>query len=255
MSYDLMVFNRQKVPCELEQLRPWFHTRMEQDTLPEKPPSVFVHFLEKIQKVFPPLDQCPEDRPNDACDYEIHEDFIYMCFGYPAAERAHGIVKRQAKAENLGFWEVSQSFDRTFPITLPTDRWPMILEAGWITNGRQFVYHFEEVKKLLMQMNAPERSSLCLTDRQDNYIQAGGFQDTFIAEIRIHTDPVTWQQARADLKAEQSEADTLVSINNFQIRVPVSQVLSGDQICRLFLKFTEETLFRDQNIFWKTLDL
>ena len=36
MSYNLMVFNQRKVPCEFGQLRPWFHTHMEEDVLPEK---------------------------------------------------------------------------------------------------------------------------------------------------------------------------------------------------------------------------
>ncbi len=255
MSYDLMVFNQRKVPYEFSQLRPWFHTHMEEDVLPEKSPAIFCSFLDKIRKWFPPMDQCPESRLHDACDYEIHEDFIYMCFSYSAAEKAHGIVKRLAKAENLGFWDVSQSFDRTFPVTLPADRWPMILEAGWIPHGRQFVYHFEEIQKVLKQMKKVERSSLCLTDRQGNYIQAGGFQDIFIVEIRNYTDPATWKQLRAEQKAENSVADALVSINNFQIQVPGSQVLSREQVCRLFLEFTEETLFLNQNIFWQTLEL
>ena len=201
------------------------------------------------------MDQCPENRFHDACDYEVHEDFIYMCFAYSAAEKAHDTVKRLAKAEHLGFWEVSPSFDRTFPVTLPTDRWPMILEAGWISHGRQFVYHFEEVQKVIRQMKKVEKSSLSLTDRQGNYIQAGGFLDAFIVEVRTYTDPATWKQLRADQNAENSVADALVSINNFQIRVPKSQILSRDQVCRLFLEFTEETLFHEQNFFWKTLDL
>lgn len=255
MSYNLMVFNQRKVPCEFGQLRPWFHTHMEEDVLPEKTPAVFCSFWEKAQKLFPPMDQCPENRFHDACDYEVHEDFIYMCFAYSAAEKAHDTVKRLAKAEHLGFWEVSPSFDRTFPVTLPTDRWPMILEAGWISHGRQFVYHFEEVQKVIRQMKKVEQSSLSLTDRQGNYIQAGGFLDAFLVEVRTYTGPVTWKQLRADQCAENSVADALVSINNFQIQVPKSQILSQDQVCRLFLEFTEETLFHEQNLFWKTLDL
>ena len=103
MSYDLMVFNCQKVPCEFGQLRPWLHTHMEEDVLPEKTPALFCSFLEQIQNIFPPADACLEDQFHDACDYEIHEDFIYLCFAYSAAEKAHGIVKRQAKADHLGF--------------------------------------------------------------------------------------------------------------------------------------------------------
>ena len=48
---------------------------------------------------------------------------------------AHGIVKRQAKINHLGFWDVSQSFDRTFPVTLPADRWPMLLEQYRYTDA------------------------------------------------------------------------------------------------------------------------
>lgn len=67
--------------------------------------------------------------------------------------------------------------------------------------------------------------------------------------------PCEFSQLRADQKAENSVADALVSINNFQIQVPGSQVLSREQVCRLFLEFTEETLFLNQNIFWQTLEL
>ena len=104
-------------------------------------------------------------------------------------------------------------------------------------------------------MKKVEQGSLSLTDRQGNYIQAGGFLDAFIVEVRTYTGPVTWKQLRADQCAENSVADALVSINNFQIQVPKSQILSQDQVCRLFLEFTEETLFHEQNLFWKTLDL
>lgn len=132
MSYDVMVFHHGKLPSELEPLRRWFQKHMEEDVLPEKTPELFSSFLEHITQVFPPLQDCPEDRLEEACEYEIHEDFVYLCFSYSAAERAHGIVKRQAKINHLGFWDVSQSFDRTFPVTLPADRWPMLLEAAWI---------------------------------------------------------------------------------------------------------------------------
>lgn len=255
MSYDLMVFNCQKVPCEFGQLRPWLHTHMEEDVLPEKTPALFCSFLEQIQNIFPPADACLEDQFHDACDYEIHEDFIYLCFAYSAAEKAHGIVKRQAKADHLGFWDVSQSFDRTFPVTLPTDRWPMILEAQWIPYGKQFVYHFEEIQKVLKQMKEVERSSLCLTDRQGNYIQAGGFLDASIIEVRMYTDASTYRHLRADLKKENTAEDAQITINHFQIPVPESQIFSRNQVCQLFLKFTEETLFDEQNIFWKIQNL
>ena len=255
MSYDLMVFNHLKAPCEFGQLNQWFCAHMENDRLPDKQPVIFGTFLENIKNVFPSIEHCPEDNLEYACDYEIHEDFIYMCFGYSVAKKAHDIVKRQARKDNLGFWDVSQSFDRTFPVTLPTDKWPMLLEAKWIKYGKYFVYSYEEIRKVLIQMKTIERSSVCLTDRFGNYIQAGGYVDTFIVEVRKYIDAVTYQHMRADLDKEISDADTFVQINDFNMRVPKSQILSKNQVCELFQEFADEIRLENSNIFWKIIEI
>lgn len=255
MSYDLMVFNQLKVPKELGQLKQWFCTHMENDMLPDKTPSVFSKFLENIKKVFPPINNCPEDKLEYSCDYEIHEDFIYMCFGYSIAEEAHDIVKRQAKIDNLGFWDTSQFFDRTFPVTLPADKWPMLLEARWINSGKCFVYNYEEVQKFLMQMKTPGQSSLCLTGRYGDYIQAGGYKDTFIVEIRKYVNAIEYQHLRADLKNGIPDADTVVTINNFNIKVLGSQILSQNQVCLLFQEFTDGIKPDGLDIVWKRLEI
>lgn len=104
MSYDLMVFNHLKAPDELKQLQQWFNAHMENDVILDKTAAIFNGFLADMQKVFPPMDNCPENRLDYACSYEIHEDFIYMVFAYSVAKEAHAIAKRQAKFDNLGFW-------------------------------------------------------------------------------------------------------------------------------------------------------
>lgn len=255
MSYDLMVFNHSKVPCEFETLRQWFDVHMENDVLPDKPPAIFGAFLEKLKKLFPPINNCPEGSLEYACEYEVHEDFVYMCFGYSAAQKAHDIVKRQARIDNLGFWEVSQSFDSTFPVTLPVDKWPMMIEAEWIKYGKCFVHSFAEVQKVLMQMKTAKRSCACLTDRFGNYIQAGGYKDTLIVETRRYTDAITYQHMRADLQNEDLAADTAVSINGFNIMAPKSQIFSINQVCLLFQEFAEEIAPEDFEVFWKEMEL
>ena len=255
MSYDVMVFDHLKVPHKSGQLKQWLNTHMEKDVLPDKPPAVFRTFLESMEKFFPSIDHCPEDKLDYGCDYEIHEDFVYMCFGYSVAKEAHDIVKRQAKMDHLGFWDVGQSFDRTFPVTIPGDKWPMILEAPWIKNGRQFVYSHDEIRKILMQMKKMEPGSVCLTDRYENYIQAGGYEDAFIVEVRRYTDAVRYQHMRADMEKESSDVDALVRINDFSIKVPESQIFSRNQVCMLFQGFTDETGPEDQDVFWKHLDI
>jgi len=255
MSYDIMVFNQFKVPYELRQLNQWLCTHMENDVLPDNPPAIFSSFLENIKKVFPSIDHCSENELEYACEYEIHEDFIYMCFGYSIAEEAHDIVKRQAKIDNLAFWDVSQLFDRAFPITLPTDKWPMIVEAKWIKYGKRFVHNYEEVRKVLMQMKTIDQSSVCLTDRYGNYIQAGGYENTFIVEIRKYIDAMTYEYIRADLNKEDLEADAFVQINDFHVNVPDSQILSRNQVCLLFQEFTDEIKSGNPDIFWKKLKI
>ncbi len=44
MSYDLMVFNHLKTPCELGQLEQWFCAHMENDGLPDVQPVILAHF-------------------------------------------------------------------------------------------------------------------------------------------------------------------------------------------------------------------
>ena len=250
-----MVFDQSKAPCELGQMRKWFSAHMESDALSDQPPALFLSFLKTVQKKFPALSDCPDDRLDYACEYEIHRNFVYMCFGYSIAKEAHDIVKRQAKINGLGFWDVSQSFDRTFPITLPTDKWPLLLESAWVKYNGYYVYGYKEIRRVLRQMKTAERSSICLSDRQGNYIQAGGYQDAFIVEHCRYTDAVTCRHMRADLKEENSDADTPLSINDFTIRVPKSQILSLERTCSLFQAFTEDTLADHQDIFWKILNL
>lgn len=255
MSYDVMVFDPSKIPCEFGELAHWFHGHMENDAVLARPAARFCGFLESVQNVFPSMQRCPEDRLEYACEYEIHENFIYMSFAYSAAKEAHDIVKRQAKSDQLGFWDVSQTFDRTFPVTLPNDRWPMLAEAEWIKYGQYFVYSYEEIRKILVQMKSAKRSSICVTDRFGNYMQAGGFGGTFVVEMRRYTDSVTYVHMRADLKEENPEADTLVQINDFLLRVPASQVLSGKQVQALFREYADGVKNGDFEIFWKKLDL
>jgi len=259
MSYDLMVFHYEKAPCELGPLQQWFRTHMENDVLPDKVPEIFSKFLESISKLFPPINHCPEDRLEDACEYEIHEDFIYLCFAYSMAKEAHDIVKRQAKIDHLGFWDVSQSFDRTYPVTLPADKWPMIVEAKWLKYGQQFVYHYKEIKKILMQMKTIEQSSVCLTNRYGDYIQAGGYQDRFIVEVRKYIDATSYRHMRADINAciteENLDTDIFVSVNDWKLRVSKSQVLSKNQVCLLFQEFVDEMELNDSNIFRKELQI
>lgn len=255
MSYDLMVFNHLNVPAKLKQLQQYLNNHMENDMLPDKPASIFNGFLEDMQKVFPPIDNCPENMLDYACSYEIHEDFIYMGFAYSVAKQAHAITKRQAKFDNLGFWDVSQSFDRTYPITLPNDKWPMIAEAEWTKYGSIFVYNCQEIQKLLTQMKKTERSSLCITDRWGNYIQTGGCNDSFIVEKRIYSNSITYEHMRADLSEENSKADAFVQINGVNIKVSQSQIFSTNQVLRLFEEFTEEVKSDNLDVFWKKLDI
>lgn len=251
MSYDLMVFDPFKVPCEFGELKRWFRGHMENDAVFDRPAARFCGFLESVQNVFPSMQRCPEDQLEYACEYEIHEDFIYMSFAYSAAKEAHDIVKRQAKSDDLGFWDVSQTFDRTFPVTLPTDRWPMLIEAEWIKDGQRFVYGYEEIRKILVQMKTAGRSSVCVTDRFGDYMQAGGFGGTFVVETRRYTDSVTYVHERADLKEEKLEADAFVQINDFILRVPRSQILSGKQVCALFREYADGVKPDDFKVFWK----
>ncbi len=255
MSYDLMVFHPLKVSHGLGEVRTWFHAHMEDDVLLDKPPDIFRTFLQSVENIFPPLNRCPEERLDYACEYGIHEDFIYMCFGYSVAKEAHEIVKRQAGIDNLGFWDVSQSFDKTFPVTFPGDLWPMLAEAEWIKYGRHFVYDYESVRKIIVQMKTEGRSSFCLTDRYGNYIQAGGYGDAFIVELRRYVDAVTYEQLRADLEEESSEEEASASINGWELKAPRSQILPKAKVFRLFQDFTEEMKLEEGEVFWKRIEV
>lgn len=255
MSYDIMVFNHLKVPCESGRLHQWFHAHMENDAILGQPTDLFDTFLKKIKIFFPPINDCPKDRLEYACDYEVHEDFVYMCFGYSVAKEAHDIVKRRAKICDLGFWDVSQSFDRTFPVTLPADRWPMVIKAKWIKYGGDYVHCYEEIRKVLIQMKTIGRSRVCLTDRHENDIQAAGYKDTFIVEMRKYIDATTCQYLRTDLKNEVSAGDTVVSVDNYNMTVPKSQILTKNQVCLLFQKFAGEIVPDDWNVFWQEIEI
>lgn len=130
MSYDLMVFEKNKAPRERETFMEWYENQTEwsEDHSYEDPAVsslALQEFFMKMKEVFPPMngayspsDQELLEKPeleNLLTDYCIGRDVIYMAFAWSEADHAYDVVKRTAAACKVGFFDASGDGSLVFP--------------------------------------------------------------------------------------------------------------------------------------------
>ena len=122
MSYDLMVFEKTKVPKTKEAFLEWFSKQTEwtedhdYQSISVSSPALQGWFLE-IKDTFPPmngeyapsmeqLDQNPQLEIS-MTDYSIGREMIYAAFAWSVADDARELVVKLAQKHGVGFFDVS----------------------------------------------------------------------------------------------------------------------------------------------------
>jgi len=122
MSYDLMVFEKTKVPKTKVEFMKWYSIQTEwSEDHDYQTPSVASQKLQNwynaIKSYFPPMngvdsptdEQIEEDEEleNRLADYCIGRDVIYVAFAWSKADEAYKLTKQLSKQYDVGFFNVS----------------------------------------------------------------------------------------------------------------------------------------------------
>lgn len=122
MSYDLMVFNKNKKFEDKDQFMDWYdeltewEEEVDYDDYKHTTPELQNFFME-IKETFPPLngELAPDDDEFEkleeqgiyCVDYCIAKEAIYMAFAWSDAEKAYEKVRELAPKHNVAFFDVS----------------------------------------------------------------------------------------------------------------------------------------------------
>ena len=122
MSYDLMVFEREKAPSKQKDFLDWYEKETEwtEDHGYNDPtvssPALQEWYREMI-KTFPNMngpdaptnEQLDEDEDLEShlTDYAIGRNVIYAAFSWSTTEEAYELTKRLAQKHGVGFFDVS----------------------------------------------------------------------------------------------------------------------------------------------------
>lgn len=261
MSYDLIIFEKSNMPTGRTGFLNWYDKKMECDDGQD------ISFTsEKLQKafhalrnIFPPingsfapgnkvLSETPEMKKY-LCDYFITEDMISLSFSYSIVEFAYNTVKRAAYFSDVGFFNPN---DSSFPMFLG-NRCPMLLEGQWFQPKE--IDRFNSVKEKLSSMTVKNRSYLYVTDRIGNYIQVGGYKDSFTVEKRVYMTPTAYTHCKAGYcgTGYSSNLSAIIIAGN-SVKLKQNQILSKFTVEQLFLDFFQnvETV---SSIEWTEMDM
>lgn len=256
MSYDLVVFEKTKVPTNPTEFLSWYQKQVEWNEDCDYNGSSHVSeklqkFFHKIKDIFPPmngplspnnkeLSENP-DLEERLCDYCIGKDLIHLSLAYSISGHAYDTVKRAAYFSGVGFF--APSTDK-IPYFFAS-RYPMLLEGEWFRP--LWVSDFESIREKLNEMTVKNRSFMYITDQIGSYIQVGGYnksynENSFTVEKRIYTDIMTYTHEKAEYSSntETDETDYVLIAGN-RVQVKKYQILSKDVVEQLFNDFFQGT--------------
>lgn len=121
MSYDLMVFDKNKAPKECADFMEWFKNKTQwneerdYDNVDGTSEKLVKWFME-MKDTFPPMngeyaadfeDLETPDMESYITDYCIGSDLIYMAFAWSVSDEAYEKTVELAKKYDVGFFDVS----------------------------------------------------------------------------------------------------------------------------------------------------
>lgn len=262
MSYDLMVFEKKGIPTDKPDFMNWYDQKTECENVQEisRASENLQNFFHSVRRIFPPMNGsfAPDDKVLAAnpgmeeylCDYSIGEDTIYLSFSYSVSEFAYDTIKRAAYFAGVGFFDPSD--DDSVPVIFDS-RWPMLLEGEWFRPME--INDFDKIHEKINNMTVKNRSYLYVTDQIGNYIQIGGYGDSFTVEKHVYTNPTAYVHAKAgysDTKNLSKAGEVIIAGNH--VKVKQNQILSKDTAEQLFLDFFQNTE-TGNDIEWVEMDM
>lgn len=262
MSYDLMVFEKKGVPTDKPSFMNWYHQKTEYENIQEisRASERLQNFFHSVRLIFPPMNgsYAPDDKVLAAnpkmeeylCDYSIGEDNIYLSFSYSVAEFAYNTIKRAAYFAGVGFFDPND--DNSVPMTFDS-RFPMLLEGEWFRPME--IEDFDKIREKINAMTVKNRSYLYVTDQIGNYIQIGGYGDSFTIEKHVYTNPTAYVHAKAgnlDTKDLNQVGEVMIAGN--PVKVKQNQIFSKGTAEQLFLNFFQNTE-AGNDIEWVEMDI
>ena len=122
MSYDLMVFEKTRIPTTRAEFMAWFEKQTEwseehdYQSVSVSSPALQNWFME-MKDTFPPMngeyapdiDLLDEDEnlESHVTDYSIGREVIYAAFAWTVADEAYELMRKLAKKHDVGFFDVS----------------------------------------------------------------------------------------------------------------------------------------------------
>ena len=251
MGYDLMVFEKGKAPVDQQKFMGWYNEKIESGngkgiSYASEKLQTFFH---SVRNIFPPMDGpfAPDNMAMEnpemekyLCGYSIMEDLIYLTFSHSVSRFAYDVIKRAAYFADVGFFEPSGKgmpmfFDSLFP---------MLLEGEWF--HPRYIDNFESVSEKLDDMDKNGHSYFYITDQVGNYIQIGGYGDSYTVEKRIYTSPAAYVHTKAQYSnMETVREEGVVTIAGNSVRLKQSQILTKDVARQLLLSFFQGVEFMD----------
>ncbi|GLC89006.1 hypothetical protein [Lysinibacillus piscis] len=123
MSYDLMVFDKERAPDTREDFLAWYHEQTKWSEPHDY--QIAAHTTPALQKWYADIiehfpnmntvdeELLDEDEDNELesrlAEYSIGYHSIYVCFAWSVADEANRIMKMLAQKHDVGFFDVSST--------------------------------------------------------------------------------------------------------------------------------------------------
>lgn len=191
MSYDLMVFEKSKVPGTYDDFLKWTTGQTEwaeerDYNSTEGTADKLRDWFMAIKEMFPPLNgeySLPDDVAfanveieNHLTDYSIGSEIIYASFGWSVAEEAKETVRQLAEKYDVGVFDFQSGevyFSEIAICRIRTEKWEDRI-ATW-----------ELVENELLSLGDPERPDGFLTI----WFEGSGMNEEFMQCVPIYTKP------------------------------------------------------------------
>ena len=133
------------------------------------------------------------------------------------------------------------------------NRCPMLLEGQWFQPKE--IDRFDSVKEKLSSMTVKNRSYLYVTDQIGNYIQVGGYKDSFTVEKRVYMTPTAYTHCKAGYcgTGYSSNLSAIIIAGN-SVKLKQNKILSKFTVEQLFLDFFQD-IETVNSIEWIEMDM
>ena len=191
MSFDLLLFDKEKAPKSFDAFGAWQNTQTDwradydYNTPDGTAPALAAWFME-MKEIFPPLngpfapgdEALADDRiEKRLTDYSLGEHIIYAAFGWPVCEEACALAQKLAHKHGIGFYNPQTGgiiCDGMVTCLLRTENDDTDRSVVW-----------EQVEREIFTLDAPERAGAFLT----MWFAHNGTDEQFMQCMPVYAKP------------------------------------------------------------------